>query len=77
MSGTYCSLIEQKEREDSFCREIEVKKKMEKRTEWRESGRKRSGRLVGVAESRGQLAESSRLQQKNSEHTGPAKKWSQ
>ena len=32
--GNHCSLIEQEERKDSFCRENEVKGKMEERIGW-------------------------------------------
>ena len=55
-----------------YAREIEVKGKMEEKTEWRgqsESHRggkeKRNGRLVGAAETSRELSEWPRLQRKN------------
>ena len=72
MSGYHCSLIEQEEIEDRSAREVEVKGKMEERTGWRgqndsqEGGvEKKSGRLVGAAETSKGLAEWRRFQQRN------------
>ena len=72
---THCSVLAQKEREDSSCRsatEFEVNGKMKERTEWQEQSkdliggeRKRNGRLVGAAETSKELAEWRRLQRKN------------
>ena len=63
--GTHCSLIVQKEKRVSVksVKEIEVKEKVEGRTE-RESDR-RSGRLVGAAETSTEFTEWRRLQKKN------------
>ena len=70
MSGTHCSLIEQ-ERENSSC-QIEIRGKMEERTEWRGQNEsqiggeeKRNGRLVDAAETSKESAEWRRLQRKN------------
>ena len=64
--GTHYSLIEQK-REDRFAREIEVKGNTEERTEQGQigGGEKRSGRLVGAAETSKEHAEWRRLQRKS------------
>ena len=74
--GTHCSLIEQNEGEKTVparsAREIEVKRKTEKRRGWRGQNEsqiggeeKKNGRLYGAAETSKERAEWRRLQQKN------------
>ena len=73
--GTHCNLIEQ-EREKTVparsATEFEIRGEMEERTGWRgqnesqiEGKKKKSGRLVGAAETSKERAEWRRLQQKN------------
>ena len=73
--GTHCSLIEQKEREDSSCQictEFEIKEKMEERTGWQEQNEshivgeeKKNDRLVDAAETSKERAQWCRFQRKN------------